>query len=209
MVQSYDEDYKRRYLYGVWGSFEGQVYKDFNYEQHVGDFRGKRYKYYLGGFDDGTRNPACFLTSGIDDDNNLYIVDELYQKGLTDTEKLAEIVQRYRQYKHHKVYSDPSATNMKQLLRDEKIRTVDADNDVYSGISKLKSYFKNNLVFIDKSCKNLLKELESYRYDKGIGKGNPTEQPVKKNDHACDALRYLVTDFNPFKKPTFCGVGRW
>lgn len=211
MEASFDEDYAKRYLKGEWGSFEGMVYKDFSHEQHVGSFQDKEYKYYICGIDDGTRNPCCMLTLGVDADNHVYIVDELYETGLVDTEKVEELYERHKKYNYKRVYVDPSALNLIESIKQRRIRVDGADNDLNSGISKIKSLFKNNMIHIDKTCVNFLKEVESYRYmkDKNVTRKNLTEEPIKKNDHAMDAVRYAVTDFNPFKVPTFVGFGKW
>jgi len=211
LEQSYDEDYKRRYLYGKWGSFEGQIYKDFSYNKHVGDFNRQRYKYYIGGYDDGFRNPACFLTIGVSSDNELYIVDELYKSDMTSTEIVEEVHELDKRYSFTKIFADPSAQNWISVAREKKLPVRDANNDLNSGISKLKNFFRNDIIFIDKRCKNLVKELESYRYEKDRGsvRKNDSERPIKKDDHACDALRYAITEFNPFKKPTYLAAGKW
>jgi len=195
MENSYDEDYKRRYLYGEWGSFEGQVYKDFDIDKHVGDFKNYECRYHIAGFDDGVRNPACILIIGVDEDNNMYVKEELYESGLVDSEK-AEFMSGFnRRYGIRNVFIDPAALSVSEALKNKKIRVVNADNDIFSGVSKLKSFFKNDVIHIDKSCKNLIKELESYRYEKGrLGKNDP-ELPVKKDDHACyDDKTEILTD---------------
>jgi phage terminase large subunit len=45
-------------------------------------------------------------------------------------------------------------------------------------------------LFIHPRCKNLIEELEGYRYADKKGKSNIKEEPIKLADHACDALRY-------------------
>jgi len=211
MEQSYDEDYKRRYLYGEWGSFEGQVYKDFNYNKHVGNYRDHEVKYHMAGFDDGTRNPAALLVIGVDNDKNLFIKDEFYETGMVDAEKTEAIAAFDMKYNFQKVYADPSALSMIESMTNKRIRVRKANNDIDMGVSKLKSFFKNDIIHIDKKCRHLIKELESYRYekDKQLFRKNKTEVPIKKNDHLLDALRYSITEFNPFRKPTMCSGTKW
>lgn len=77
-----------------------------------------------------------------------------------------------------------------------------ANNDVTAGIDKVKTYMKVDekigkpKVFIFESCANLIEELGKYRYPELTvqqqGRKAEKENPVKNNDHACDALRYLV-----------------
>lgn len=206
---SFDVDYANRYLHGEWGDFEGLIYKDFDYNLHVGNIRDKRYEYYLGGYDDGYRNPACLLTFGIDENRGINIVNEFYEKDITSNEIVKNISEINKIYPMRKIYADPTAQNIIELMKQNRIGVHEANNDVFQGIAKLKMFFKSNVVKIDYGCKNLIKELQSYRYEKDPLNKNQTERPLKRDDHAVDALRYGVTDFNPFKKPTFCGAGRW
>ena len=200
---SYDIEYQKRYLRGEWGSFEGQIYKDFSYDKHVGSFRDVVCKYYLAGYDDGYRNPSCLLTIGVDDDNHVFVKDEIYESGMTNSDMLALILERNSKYGFNRIMSDPNAVNIIEMMRNNHLRVEAANNDVDFGISKLRSFFKNDLLFIDKGCKNLIKELESYRYDKN------TERPIKKDDHALDALRYGLSGFNPFHKNVDCVAGNF
>lgn len=201
MEESFDPDYARRYIAGVWGSFEGLIYKDFNKEQHVGDYRGSlAYKNHIAGYDDGYRNPACMLIGGFDSDNKLFILHEYYKSDRTTDEISQDIKPLYERYDIRKIFCDPSGLNAIETFKRKGMRAQDADNTKKgegSGISKLKSLFKQNMIFIDKSCIHLLKQLQSYRYDKDKASGNYTEEPVKKDDHAVDALRYLVSEYDP------------
>jgi len=203
--QSFDVEYANRYLLGHWGEFEGLIYKDFDYDRHVGNYRDKRFKNYIGGFDAGYRNPACLLTLGLDAENCLYIVNEYYEKGRTDDQHISEISEINKVYPMRKIYADPSAQNFINTSRDRRLRVFEADNNVDNGIAKLKMLFKNDLLRIDFGCKNLIKELQSYRYEKDRFSKNATERPIKKDDHAMDALRYSVTGFQPFRSKMFVG----
>ncbi len=60
---------------------------------------------------------------------------------------------------------------------------------------------KGNLV-VCKECPNLIREIESYVWDsKKSAQGD--DEPIKKGDHAVDALRYVmathkVSTYNPY-----------
>lgn len=203
MEESYDSDYTRRYLQGKWGDFEGLIYKDFNRGRHVGEYNGENFKYFISGYDDGYRNPACFLVAGMDSDNKLTILHEYFQADRTNDEIAQDIKPLYIRYNIHKIFCDPSGLNAIETFKRNGLRALDADNSrigCNSGISKLKSLFKQDMIHIDKHCKNLISELESYRYEKDKTTGNYNEEPVKKDDHAVDALRYLVSEYDPFKR---------
>jgi phage terminase large subunit len=77
-----------------------------------------------------------------------------------------------------------------------------ANNKKEAGIDRVKTYLKVNprtgrpRLIIFSTCVNLLEEVATYRYEElptgQQGKKNEKEEPRKVNDHACDALRYLV-----------------
>lgn len=77
-----------------------------------------------------------------------------------------------------------------------------ASNDVAAGITRIREYLQldeNNkshlYVFRDK-CPYLCHEIQHYRYQElseiQEKTRNDSEEPVKKNDHAVDALRYMI-----------------
>ncbi len=73
-----------------------------------------------------------------------------------------------------------------QLYRNEGLTLVEADNSVETGIFEVYQRMTTGRLKIFKTCANLLKELPLYHRDKN-------GQIVKKNDHACDCLRYLCS----------------
>jgi hypothetical protein len=75
-----------------------------------------------------------------------------------------------------------------QLLRmyeDQGLKLTKADNSVEAGIYTVWEMLSTGQLKVFSSCRNLLGEMSIYRRDEN-GK------VVKKNDHACDALRYAV-----------------
>jgi PBSX family phage terminase large subunit len=209
LEESYDVEYANRYLRGEWGSFEGLIYKNFSTEKHICNIRDKKHRQYLVGIDVGFRNPTCILVGGINDDKSVDIVSEYYKEQQTSDIILSEIRELCRQYPIKRVYIDPAAADLVELCRQQKIPVEDAENDIQSGISRVKMLFERNMIAIDQSCKNLIKELQSYRYEKDKHLGNFIERPLKYKDHACDSLRYLFTGYNPFKVSAGCGAGRY
>ena len=63
------------------------------------------------------------------------------------------------------------------------------NKDILSGISKVKSFLKdingNTKLYIFSNCKNLIREIKTYRWSGG-------DLPIKKDDHALDELRYYI-----------------
>jgi len=191
LEDSYDADWTRRYLRGEWFTMEGLVYSEFDRAVHVGDFRERAFSWYHGSLDWGFRNPSCFLLFGHDGDDNLYVVGEFYKSGLTAVE-LAQVVRDVVapvSGSFTSVYADPSMpAAIEEIGR--FVSCEAADNDVLGGIGRVKSRLHQRKLFIDRGCVSLVRELESYHYEKE-GRGQEfSEVPCKRDDHAVDALRY-------------------
>jgi len=203
MESSYDEDWKRRFLNGHWGAFEGQIYKNFNPNKHtfedVKDYEPE-IRYYLAGVDWGIANPSCILTLGVTKDKRVIVVDEYYKNGVTSTKVARKLRQLDKVYNYRKIYIDPSALDLITQCEELHLPAEKADNHVEPGIGKVKSMFSRNQIFICKKCYNLVRELQAYRYKKEKEGENKPEKPIKVDDHSCDALRYGVFSFRLFKR---------
>ena len=205
MENAYDRDYLLRYLFGKWGSFEGLIYKDFSRDKHVTEVSKdvERYTERWGAYDHGYNDPAVFLVLGSDKLKNLYVIDGFYIKEKTAHELAMMVKTYYTKYQLSRLYSDPSASGAIQEFVNFGMRALLGNNDINSGIVKLKSYFKTGSIFIandladEKGNNFMINELESYRYD---SRKKYSEKPVDKDNHSLDALRYGVTDFNAFEK---------
>jgi phage terminase large subunit len=86
-------------------------------------------------------------------------------------------------------------------LRAEGINTKNAKKDVILGLQKVKARMKVQgdgypRLFICKRCKNVIREFGSYRWPETRATGNDKEEPMKENDHAMDAIRYMVMEID-------------
>jgi len=95
------------------------------------------------------------------------------------------------------VYIDPSAGGLAEEIRrqamncDYQITIKKAENDVKVGIQRVQKCMSYGILTVSPMQPKLDWELGLYEYDKkSIQKGK--EEPVKENDHGCDAMRYLV-----------------
>lgn len=196
MENSFDDDYSKRYLKGEWGSFKGLVYKEFSREKHIFSDTPDKIDFYIAGYDDGTRHPCCLLVIGVSSDvkPKFYVLNEFYQSDLT-TSIIAEEVLRFNKlYNFNPVFADPSGLNAILEFRRRGIEVTQANNNVSEGIKFVKSLFHENRLFISSSCKNLIRELENYKYR--VSKGSVQELPVKSEDDCVDSLRYGLFSFN-------------
>lgn len=173
---------------------EGLVYKEFNRERHLFEKEPhNNWNEVILGIDFGFTNPASILKIKKDNDNNFYVFDEWY-KTKQSTDQIAEMAVNF---KPNKVYPDPAEPDRIEILKKKGLNVREVSKDIVAGIDCVRSLFKQDRLFIHKSCKNLIWELETYSYPEKKPDHNEEEKPIKENDHAVDALRYaLYMNFN-------------
>ena len=161
----------------------------------------------IAGVDFGYINPSAIVVVAIDSDDNHYVVDELYRSGLTISNLIADGVRLRDKYAVEVFFADPSQPAYIKEMNASGLHTIAAKNDIIPGINAVCEKLKVNSdgrpsLFVSKRCKNLIRELENYRYlTKGGAAESMTEVPVKCDDHACDALRYAVYSMKCIFKP--------
>lgn len=172
---------------------EGLVYKEFNREKHLTTDEPTNIKETILGIDFGYTNPATILPIKIDEDNHYWIKEEWYRTGQT-TDQIAE---QANLYKSTKCYPDPAEPDRIEILKKAGLNCREVSKDIVAGIDHVRELFKQNRIHIHPDCKNLITELETYRYPEKKPERNEEEKPVKENDHALDALRYALYTNKP------------
>jgi phage terminase large subunit len=120
---------------------------------------------------------------------------EFYQRRQLQAEVVMEAKRLMAEYRVGEFVTDPSAAGLIADLRKAGIPTVPANNAVMAGIQAVKARLPaagdaSPRLTVDPSCVNLLSEFEGYVW-RG-GKDGLKDEPEKTNDHAMDALRYVV-----------------
>lgn len=227
---SLDEDTKERYrkmfvgvfyqrfILGLWVLAEGIIYHNFDKDKHTIDEKElpKNFDFYYVTSDYGITNPQVFLLCGIKYIKgipHLYLINEYYNTGTkknkygqeekivkTDTLFLEDYKNFVGDLNIRKTIIDPSATSLINLFKENNIKVKEADNTVVDGINLVLNWLEEGRIHIvAKRCPNIIKEFFSYIWDeKAQERGE--DKPVKTNDHALDALRYLLMTVFPVKK---------
>lgn len=188
----------KRFILGLWVIAEGAIYDMFQ-DDNIYDFdlNNGNFRRYIA-IDYGTSNPMVFLD--VYDDDKTYWVDReyYYESKITGIQKTDEqyaddleaFIAKNPTIPVTSIIIDPSAASFKILLKRRGLGKVkEADNDVLNGIRNVSTLFGKKLLMIRKRCTKTIGELRGYVWDEvkdGI------EKPTKTNDHACDALRYLI-----------------
>lgn len=198
---SYPERWVKRYVYCSWDDFEGIVYNEFREDRNVIPtyVPNESDKHYLV-LDYGFRNPTCVLFASTDYDGMTTIYNEFYASGKLVSE-ISNEIKKNIYYKRAVKKADPSihqterdGKNVYSEFVDNGITFEKADNDVMQGINRVNEMLKSGNLRVTKNCINLLREIGNYKW-KAIKPGqqrNDYEEPVKRNDHAMDAMRYLA-----------------
>lgn len=143
------------------------------------------------GLDFGFTNPAALVKVTHKDKAN-YCEELLYQSSLTNQE-LIRIIKQLGISKGP-IYADCAEPKTIEEIYKAGINVLPSDKDVWAGIVGVKSY----PLFISHGSKNLIHEMQGYKWKKDKNY-NVLEEPIKANDHACDAMRYAI--FTHLTKP--------
>lgn len=222
LLATWSPERVKREIEGSFDAFEGMVYHEFRRDLHViQPFVIPTEWTRIVGIDHGYRNPACWIWGAVDYDENIYIYREFYEREwlieeiIRGNDKINKpgTVKLCKGEKIEQARIDPSTRAVRganglsdwdvykeHLPKDFPLML--ANNEKTAGIDRVKSYLKVDKttnkprLFIFNTCHNLIDELSKYRYKELTGSQqgsqNEKEEPVKVDDHACDALRYLV-----------------
>lgn len=178
--------YKDKNLWRVFGLGERGISTTnvFNTWEVIDEFptEGKKAR----GLDFGYNDPTALIEIRKIDDS-LYVKELLYSRGLT----IPDIVFKIKELGidlTDEMWCDSALPQNIEDLRRNRINAKPVKKDtILHGIQLIKSH----RVFIHKDSKNLLDELQEYRF-KTDKDGNILDVPEDKNNHAIDALRYAL-----------------
>lgn len=202
LTESMSESELQSRRYGLFFSDTGPVYSEFNENVHVIEPFSIPFDWQdTLSIDPGLKNPLSCHFYAVDYDGNVYVCAEHYQSGLSVEEHAAKIKEIAASLNWHYGFSGKlealidSAANQKTLASSKSVSELFYDNginvnanvdkDLFTGINRVKSYLKNNKLFIFKNCVNLIREIKAYRWGK-------EDLPIKKDDHSLDELRYYI-----------------
>lgn len=190
-----------RYIRGLWVVAEGLVYPMFD---NVVPTVPRKYDTYYIGMDYGILNPTAMLLVG-HCDGVWYVVKEFYHSGRetnqqkTDAEYYVDLKQLAGDLTIKRLIVDPSAASFITLVEKEhQFKIWDADNTVIEGIQHVAQCIADKKLMVNDCCKRTIQEFGLYRWDETA----PEDKVIKENDHAMDALRYVIQTAGIWRKPT-------
>jgi phage terminase large subunit len=184
-----DKYYYEVYTRGNWGILGNVIFTNWS----VQDLSGMRAQFTdtRNGLDFGfSSDPAAYGKSHYDRMRGIiYIFEEVYQRGLTNPE-LADAIRPYSG--NERVICDSAEPKSIQELVNCGINAYPAakgKDSVNFGIQ----WLQQQTIIIDKECINTQNEFRQYHW-KEDRSGNSIRQPVDKNNHSIDQLRYALED---------------
>lgn len=174
--------------------------------------------FWIMSLDHGLNNPTAVLWSAVNKHGHIITFHEHYRKEWTVEQHAKFIRETNRSFGREPdlLVADPSIQNRNAVtntsIHEEYVRhgipfTL-GNNAVRDGIIRVKGYLNPSprriiegkpapLWQVTPNCQNLIWEMKRYRWKTYQQKklqyeNNAYEEPQKKDDHACDSLRYMV-----------------
>ena len=177
-----DENFYRVYTLGEFGHMENIIYNNYVVED-IPDDR-LFYEEVWWGLDFGYNNPSALIEIGIRD-QELYVRERLYQSKLTNPELIAKLDGVVPRTDH--IYADSAEPARIQEMMTAGYTVFPAEKNIKDGID----FVKTHKLHVDRNSVNLIKELNSYHWKQDKDK-NVVDEPVRVQDHLCDACRYAI-----------------
>ncbi len=209
--ENYPEGWVKRFLDGSWDVFEGQIFTEFDRRVHVWSFDVPEPGIWreFSVLDLGFTNPTAWYLYGLDYDDRMYVWGEHYRSGWRPAQHAEVILPVVRARGIRLNLADPSAWGKESTgntpaseYGQAGLHLTKANNDVMGSILAIKRMLKEGVergapgLNIHPSCVEMIREIPGFRWKKLTPtmqnmKNNP-EDPVKKDDHSVDNLRYAA-----------------
>ena len=194
-LKNEDYDLWLRYSAGKWGKLTDIIYP--NFDTQVRD----NFDFYSFGADFGFNNPSAFLLLGWYD-NEVYVIDEVYETKLTNTELIEKCTDMLFE---NKLLPQHLSTGYGDKAEPDRIKEFNqAGYPMIGGVKDVNAKItttKQTKIHIHPRCVNTIKEIKGYKYRKNRD-GITTDEPIKFDDHAMDALGYGVYGVRGYLSPS-------
>lgn len=174
------------------------------------------------GYDYGLAVPSAYLCSFTDHLGNVFVIDGFYGAERQIDSMAQEILNIRSRYgvtdRNSTLYADPQifkrqaasskvGETIAQMFLNERVLMQRGDNGIIAGITKVQSYLHPQIFHINPVTGNspapylyiaqeltfLLDEINDYFWKKSAQTKEVVDEPQDRNDHAMDALKYMLT----------------
>lgn len=206
---------------GDWDVFVGQFFGEWRHERHVVPRTVGLARSWprIEGIDYGRRAPYCMLRAARDGDGRVWVFAELYEAGVGEKEQARQIKESERASGDLDVKraGDPSmwnktsdAPDIASTYKAEGVPMTKAENDRLTGWARVHEFLEEGdapcpyhaamgwascpmLHVLEGTAPNLTRTLPDLPFDRNKVEDLDTES----EDHAADALRYLLMEVRP------------
>lgn len=177
-----------RDIHGRWVSAEGVIYKDFDQSIHyVENVDGVNFVRYFAGVDWGYEHFGSIVVIGEDDEGNFYVVKEVAKQHEEIDFWLDEAKKIKKEYGNIPFYCDSARPEYVVKFRNNKLKALNADKSVLSGIESVARLLKMQKLFVVRNrVKRFEDEIYMYVWNEKTG------EPIKLFDDVMDAIRYAI-----------------
>lgn len=179
------------YCLGLNSEKPGKIFNGWN-RISVKDFEDLPYEKVFG-LDFGLIVPTALIEIKFDGDNTIYVRESLYKEMNMMAYELWEEIGRSTNFNKRKdlIIADPNNKDEINKLLAHDFEVYRAKKPPGSVVSTIKTIMSLNVVVCEDS-RNIWDEYMNYTW-RFTPKGEQLEEPLKKDDHAMDALRYGAT----------------
>ena len=188
-LKEQDHVYYQIYALGEWGVLGNLVFTNYVVEDIPTE-----YKTIYQGLDFGFNDPSAFIKIGLKDDE-LYVFDELYVRGLTNNELIPLVREKADR---SPIIADSSEPDRIKEFKQNGLNVRAAEKGPGSIKAGL-DWAKRKRIHIHPDCTNFIKEIQGYKYREDKD-GNVYDEPVDMNNHLMDALRYALEPLHKDRK---------
>lgn len=192
-----NETYYKIYCLGEFGSLNKLVFENWKVE----DFDSSKVKgEFVIGLDFGYVNDPTALVAAIVDNGNkkIYIIDEMYEKGLLNNEIAKRI--KDRGYGKSLIVADSAEQKSIEEIKRQGVPRIKecrkGPGSVLQGIQLVQQYE----IIIHPSCTNMVEELQNYSWKKDKQTNEYINTPVDAYNHLIDSLRYACSEVCSLQK---------
>lgn len=194
------------------GQYVGRVFKQWDEEWHVRRMGYDRSRPVFLAADYGWTNPNVLLFIQVDPWQRVHVVSEYYQSHRDADEIVHDLEGNVQDPRHRELwaaarnlYPDPEDPKTSFKLAELGHLNIQGNTggELKTRLELIRKWLKDendHLPFghedriprltVDPSCKNMIREMDAYRYPKTQGEAGETqpEHPLKKDDHTPEAL---------------------
>ena len=185
------------YGLGEWGEIGGLILHNWeitDVSQNMNDYDDVAI-----GQDFGFNHANAILLLGIKDDN-IYIIDEIYEHEKDTSEIIQYAIAKAIPAKKQ-MWCDSAEPDRIKMWKDAGFRARGVDKGGSQGSVKAQiDWLKQRCIYVHPHCINTIKEMQQWKWKKDERTGEYLDEPVPIMDDAMAALRYGVEGWRKIKK---------